>query len=43
MKHGLTNVVNEIKSRKAMAHAVKCDVSNQQQVNDIITEHYRKK
>jgi 2-keto-3-deoxy-L-fuconate dehydrogenase len=34
---GATHVVNEIKGNKGNAYAVKCDVSNQQQVNDIIT------
>jgi NAD(P)-dependent dehydrogenase (short-subunit alcohol dehydrogenase family) len=36
---GAANVVNEIKGN---AYAVKCDVSNQQQVNDVISIHYRK-
>ena len=33
---GATNVANEIKTQKALAHAVKCDVSNQEQVKNII-------
>jgi len=35
---GAVNVVNEIKEDKGNAYAVKCDVSSQQQVNDIITD-----
>src|SRR5688572_9759451 len=33
---GATNVANEIKTHKGLAHAVKCDVSNQEQVKNII-------
>ena len=34
---GAAAVVNEIKENNGNAYAVKCDVSNQQQVNEIIT------
>ena len=34
---GATGVMNEIKDNKGKAFAIKCDVSNQQQVNEIIT------
>ena len=36
MKQVLTNVVNEIKTENGKAHSIKCDVSNQQQVNEIV-------
>ena len=35
-ENGAANVVNEIKNEKGNAYSIKCDVSNQQQVNDIV-------
>ena len=35
-ENGAANVVNEIKAENGIAYSSKCDVSNQQQVNDII-------
>ena len=35
-ENGAVNVVNEIKNEKGNAYSIKCDVSNQQQVNDIV-------
>lgn len=35
-ENGATNVINEIKAENGNARAAKCDVSNQQQVTDIV-------
>lgn len=42
-EEGATNVANEIKAQRALAYAVKCDVSNQKHVREIVNAIAEKK